>query len=176
MEQNLSEKTGKTLDEWKALLATKNFSKHGEVMTYLKGEWGITHGYANLIALKFREADAGSSNADELIANQYQGKETLLPIYHALQQFISELGDDVEIAPKKAAVSFRRKRQFALVQPSTKTRIDLGLKFNDRAVAGRLEGSGPFGTMCTHRIQLTDISQVDAELFTFIRDAYNEAG
>ncbi|KXI27287.1 DUF5655 domain-containing protein [Paraglaciecola hydrolytica] len=176
MEQNLSEKTGKTLDQWKTVLANKAFSKHGEIMAYLKGECGITHGYANLIALKFREADAGSSNAEDLVALQYKDKENLHPIYAALHEFISGLADDVEVAPKKAAVSFRRKRQFALVQPSTKTRIDLGLKFNDRAVAGRLESSGPFGTMCTHRVQLTDVSQVDAELFTFIQDAYNEAG
>ena len=67
------------------------------------------------------------------------------------------------------------KRQFALVQSSTRTRIDLGLKFNDRPVGGRLESSGPFGTMCTHRIQLTDISQVDEELLELIEEAYHEA-
>ena len=137
---------------------------------------GVTHGYANLIALKFREADAASSEEDELVTSQYKGKEALLPIYQALHQFISKLADDVEVSPKKNAVSFRRKRQFALVQPSTKTRIDLGLKFNNRDIAGRLEGSGPFGTMCSHRIQVTDISQVDAELFNLIKEAYLEAG
>lgn len=175
MEQNLLEKTGKTLEQWKAVLAAKAFIKHGEIMTYLKGEFGVTHGYANLIALKFREADAASSDEDELVTSQYKGKEALLPIYQVLHQFISKLADDVEVSPKKNAVSFRRKRQFALVQPSTKTRIDLGLKFNNRDIAGRLEGSGPFGTMCTHRIQLTDVEQVDEELRSIIRDAYFEA-
>lgn len=68
-----------------------------------------------------------------------------------------------------------KQRQFLLIQPSTKTRIDLGLKFNDRAASGRLVGSGPFGTMCTHRVQITDASQVDAELMGIIRDAYLEA-
>jgi len=176
MEQNLKEKTGKSLDEWKAVLTIKNFAKHGEIMTYLKGECSITHGYANLIALKFREADAGSHDADDLLAKQYQGKETLMPIYQALKQFICQLAEDVKVSPKKNAVSFRRKRQFALVQPSTKTRIDLGLKFNDKGYTGRLETSGPFGTMCSHRIQVTDISQVDAELFNLIKEAYLEAG
>ncbi len=84
-------------------------------------------------------------------------------------------GKDVEVAPKKASVSFRVNRQFALVQPSTKTRIDLGLKFNDRPVEGRLEASGPFGTMCTHRVQIADTSQVDAELIALIKAAYEEA-
>jgi predicted transport protein len=177
MEQNLPEKTGKSLDEWKALLATKGFGKHGEIMSFLKGEMGITHGYANLIALKFRQADAGSvANQDDLITDQYTGKESLRPVFDALQKHILKLGKDVEVAPKKASVSFRRKRQFALVQPSTKTRVDLGLKFNNRPHGERLGPSGPFGTMCTHRVQLTEASQVDDELIAWIKDAYNEAG
>jgi predicted transport protein len=176
MEQNLPEKTGKSLDEWKKLLAAKQLSKHAEIMAYLKGECGISHGYANLITLKYREADAGSAEPDDLVATQYQGKDNLKPIYNALLKMLTELGGDVEVAPKKSAVSFRRKRQFALVQPSTKTRIDLGLKFNDRPYGGRLEASGPFGTMCTHRVQLTDVQQLDDELRGFIRDAYAEAG
>ena len=176
MEENLKDKTGKTLDEWKAVLAAQSFEKHGEMLKYLKGEHGITHGYANFIALKFREADAGSAAGDDLVANQYKGKEALLPIFNRLKNILEKLGEDVEVAPKKAAVSFRRKRQFALAQPSTKTRIDLGLKFNDRPVAGRLEASGPFGSMCTHRVQLTDETQVDDELVALLTDAYEEAG
>ena len=176
MEQNLLEKTGKTLDQWKTLLATKKFEKHGEIMSFLKGEMGITHGFANFITLKYRKADAGSANRDDLVNAQYTGKESLRPILDELQKFIATLGDDIEIAPKKSAVSFRRKRQFALLQPSTKTRVDLGLKFTDREHGDRLGPSGPFGTMCTHRVQLTEVAQVDKELLGWVKDAYNEAG
>lgn len=176
MEANLKDKTGKDLDEWKAILAKQGFEKHGEMMKYLKGECSVSHGFANFIALKFREADAGSHAAGDLVDAQYQGKEALRPIYDKLKAAIEALGSDVEIAPKKAAVSFRCKRQFALVQPTTKTRVDLGLKFNDRPHAGRLETSGPFGSMCTHRVQLTSADQVDAEIIEAIRAAYSEAG
>ena len=175
MEQNLKEKTGKELGEWKKVLAKKGFEKHGEIMNFLKKEQGVTHGFANFISLKFREADAGSMDDAALIENQYKGKEHLRPIFDALHKFATDLGKDVEVAPKKAAVSFRRKRQFALVQPSTKKRVDLGLKFNDRDHAGRLETSGPFGAMCTHRVQLTDIAQVDDEVLAWVREAYEEA-
>lgn len=175
MEENLKEKTGKTLDEWKADLKKLPFTKHGEYMNYLKKEQGITHGFANFITLKFREADAASANPDDLIETQYQGKAILKPIFDALSAEISKLGKDVEVVPKKAAVSMRVKRQFALIQPSTKTRIDLGLKFNSEPHAGRLETSGPFGSMCTHRVQLTDVSQVDPELLGWIKKAYEEA-
>lgn len=175
MEQNLKEKTGKTLAQWKVLLAKKSFSKHGEYMNFLKKEMGISHGFANFITLKFREADAGSTDADDLIEQQYKGKESLRLIFEKLLTVIKDMGKDIIISPKKAAVSFRVKRQFTLVQPSTKTRIDLGLKFNDKPVHGRLETSGPFGTMCTHRVQITDVSQLDEELIKWIAEAYQEA-
>ena len=175
MEANLKDKTGKDLEEWKTILAGKSFEKHGEIMKYLKGEHGISHGFANFITLKFREADAASHAGGDLLTAQYQGKEALMPIYEKLKAAITALGDDVEVAAKKAAVSFRRKRQFALVQPTTKTRIDLGLKFNDRRHGGRLEPSGHFGSMCTHRVQLTSPDQVDDEILEAIRAAYLEA-
>lgn len=175
MEQNLLEKTGKTLEQWKELLSQQAFSKHGEYMTFLKKKYGVTHGFANFITLKFREADAGSSTADDLVANQYNGKESLKPIFDKLHDAIIKLGADVEVAPKKSAVSMRVKRQFALIQPSTKKRIDLGLKLNDTPFTSRLETSGPFGTMCTHRVQITEIDQVDDELISWIKKAYAEA-
>lgn len=175
MEQNLLEKTGKTLEGWKLLLSQQPFSKHGEYMTFLKKEHGITHGFANFITLKFREADAASANAVDLIANQYSGKENLKPVFDTLLKIITNLGADVEVSPKKSAVSMRVKRQFALIQPSTKKRIDLGLKLNDMPHTGRLETSGPFGTMCTHRVQITKLNQIDDELLGWLKEAYEQA-
>lgn len=176
MEEGLLEKTGKSLKEWVAILKKANLEKHGQMVSYLKSNHGLTHGYANFVAHKTRESDASHFDSDDLIEAQYKGKENLSPIYEELIKHIPSLGDDVEIAPKKASVSLRRKRQFCLIQPSTKTRVDLGLKFNDRPVEGRLESSGPFGAMCTHRVQLTEVGQVDDELVELIRDAYAEAG
>ena len=52
MEQNLPEKTGKSLEQWKAILAQQSFEKHGQIMQFLKQQHGLTHGFANFIALK----------------------------------------------------------------------------------------------------------------------------
>lgn len=174
MEEGLLEKTGKTLAEWKTIVAAQNLVKHGQMVSFLKTEHGMTHGFANFVVHKFRESDAGSNDGDELIQGQYVGKEHLKPIYDELMKHITKFGEDVEVAPKKGSVSLRRKRQFCLIQPSTKTRVDLGLKFNDRPIEGRLESSGPFGSMCTHRVQLTEVGQVDQELVDLIHQAYNE--
>ncbi|MDA0978097.1 MAG: DUF5655 domain-containing protein [Proteobacteria bacterium] len=175
MEEGLEKKTGKPLAHWLTVVKASNLEKHGEIVKMLKTGHDFTHGFANFVALKALESDAASFDADELIDAQYGKKPALRPLYDLLEQKIRALGKDVEVAPKKSSVSFRVKRQFALVQPSTKTRIDLGLKFNDRAVGGRLEDSGPFGTMCTHRVQITDISQVDRDLLGLVREAYLEA-
>ncbi len=176
MSDNFIEKTGKSLEEWIRLARTFGTDKHSDIMNRLKTEYGLTHGYANTVALMAREAHAAAQQPDDLVAAQYHDKESLLPIYHKLVAMVQSLGTDVEIAPKKANVSVRRKLQFALIQPTTKTRIDLGLKLRHAAIAGRLESSGPFGTMCTHRIQLTDIAQVDGEVLSFLQEAYHEAG
>jgi predicted transport protein len=175
MEHKFTRKTGKTLDQWKLLLSQQSFSKNGEYMTFLKSEHAITHGFANFITLKFREADAASSDADDLVANQYKGKESLKSIFNKLLMTITRIGSDVEVVAKKSAVSFRVKRQFTLIQPSTKKRIDLGLKLNDTPHSERLETSGPFGTMCTHRVQLTELEHVDNELIKWIKEAYEQA-
>ncbi len=177
MEKGLLEKTGKALEEWVGIVKEQNFEKHGQIIKFLKEEHGFTHGFANFVAHKARESDAASFDADDLVTSQYsKGKEHLKPIYEKILGIVKDFGSDVEIAPKKSSVSLRRKRQFALIQPSTKTRIDLGLKLNDAVLTNRLENSGPFGSMCTNRVQLTELSQVDDELIGWLKTAYEQAG
>jgi hypothetical protein len=176
MIDNLEEKTGRSLAGWFTLLDDQSFEKHGDYLTYLKGDMGVTHGYANLIALKHREAKAGGSN-DDPVAAQYAGaKAGLRPIYDRIVATVEKIGGDVELAPKKTYVSLRRKKQFALVQPSTKDRVDLGLNLKGESAGGRLEDSGSFNTMVTHRIRLNTPRDVDAEVKAWIKQAYDAAG
>ena len=68
------------------------------------------------------------------------------------------------------------KKQFALIKPATKSRIDLGLKLKGKAITERLENSGPFGTMCTHRVRLGGIEDIDNQLIDWLAEAYQNAG
>ena len=169
---NMPEKTGKSLNEWVKILKGKSFAKHSEAVKYLKSEHQVTHGFANTIVSLAKDKD--SSEVD-LVSEQYKGKEALYPVYQKLIDYIKTLGNDVTITPKKASVSIIRKRQFVLIKPATKTRIDLGFKLKDKAVSGRLENSGPFGSMCTHRVQLHDVNEIDDELKTWIKEAYDKS-
>lgn len=172
MINNMPEKTGKSLQEWTGILKDKNFEKHGVAVKYLKSEHGVTHGFANTI-VTLSKNDQHSS--DDLLTNQYKGKENLQPIYDKLIAEISKFGDDITNTPKKASVSLIRKRQFALIKPATKTRIDLGLKIKDKPISGKLENSGPFGSMCTHRVQLHSIDDIDSNVISWLQEAYEKS-
>jgi hypothetical protein len=173
MIDNMPEKTGKSLAEWKTLLTSMSFEKHSQAVNFLKKEHGVTHGYANTIVTLSKDSGASS---EDLVANQYKGKEALLPVYEKLLAIVQSFGADVRVVPKKSTVSLVRKKQFALIKPATKTRIDLGLKLRDQEPSGRLEDSGPFGTMCTHRVRVTEVGQVNGELREWLEAAYDEAG
>ena len=169
MIDNMPEKTGKSLNEWIKILKTKSFKKHSEAVKFLKTEHNVTHGFANTIVALSKQGDTSDK---ELVTAQYEGKESLKPIYEELISYAKSLGDDVTITPKKTSVSVIRKHQFMLIKPATKSRIDLGFKLKDKLTTERLEDSGPFGTMCTHRVRLTDVGDVDDELKGWIKDAY----
>jgi hypothetical protein len=172
---NMPEKTGKTLEEWVAVLGPVGERKHGELMKQLKGEHGLSHGYANLVVHTARDS-LTPEPSDDPVAAQYGGKEALKPVYEALIKLVQGFGDDVGIAPKKAYVSLRRAKQFALLQPSTKSRLDVGIKLKDVEPAGRLEASGSFNAMVTHRVRTTNLDDIDADLKAWLKAAYDAAG
>ncbi len=175
MEEGLKEKTGHDLGYWIDVVKKSGIAKHKAIIDHLKSEHGFTYGYANFVALKSRQADAASFDDEQLVDDQYKGKEALKPIYEKLMSAIQQFGNDVKVAPKKSSVSLIRKHQFALIKPATKTRIDLGLKIKDKQTEGRLEDSGPFGTMCTHRVRISESDEIDHELLGWIREAYERS-
>jgi len=173
---NLKEKTGRSLEEWLVVTSKTGLQKHGLLVKHLKGEHGVTHGFANLIAIKSLEVGKPAATGDDLVDSQYAGpKADLRPIYDDLMAKISKFGTDLDISPKKAYVSLRRGKQFAIVQPSTRTRVDVGLNLKAVEPTDRLEISGSFNAMVSHRVRLTSAEQVDDELLGWLRAAYDRA-
>jgi hypothetical protein len=175
MLENLPSKTGRTLEEWKEILKTQSFTKHGEVMSFLKSKHGLTHGYADLIAHKSKGSDAASANEEDLLVNQYVGKENLKPFYEKLAEEIQKFGNDIEFSPKKAYVSVRRKKQFVTLEPLTKTRFEIGFNLKGLEAKGKLLAEKP-GAMCSHRIKLVVLNEIDQEVIDWLKIAYDNAG
>jgi uncharacterized protein DUF5655/uncharacterized protein DUF4287 len=171
---NLKEKTGKGLDDWLEIAVATGKTKHGEILAILKNEHGLTHGYANLVARRFLQAENDEpTTGDGLVSSLFAGpKASLRPLYDAVIAAARGLGPDVEIDPKKSYVSLRRKKQFALLVPSTAKRLDLGLNLKGVEPAGRLEASGSFNAMCSHRIRLESAADFDAEIQGWLERAY----
>lgn len=176
MIENLKKNTGKSLEQWIEVVKIENLPKHGEIVKFLKEIHGLTHGYANLIAHKAKGSDADSTeDKDRLIKNQYKGKEHFESIYVKLISEIQNYGKDIEIAPKNTYVSLRRKKQFATLNPASKSRFEIGLNLKGVEPKGRLEAEKP-NSMCSHKIKLLDINDIDKEVLEWIRAAYEKAG
>lgn len=173
---NLKEKTGKLLNEWHQILNEQAPEKHGEAMKILKGDHGITHGYANLIAQTFFKPellskDEVDGNPDDALLS---GKEGLAQIFSGAKKQFEDIAGEVEFAYKKTYISLRTpKKQFALLQPSTKTRVDVGLNLKGVEPSGMAEAAGSWNSMVTHRIKITDPNQVNAELKEWLQMAYD---
>lgn len=177
MIDNLYKNTGKSLEQWMVIVKKENIAKHGEIIKFLKETHGLTHGFANLIAHKSKGSDAGSAeNQEDLITKQYTGKENLVPVYQKLMAEIEKFGNDIEIAPKNAYVSLRRKKQFALLQPATKTRFEIGIILKGQEAQGKLEAINTANAMCSHKINVTGVNEIDDEVIDWLKKAYENAG
>ena len=170
----MAEKTGKPLEEWLRIVRAGNLSKHKEIMILLKEKHGLTHGFANMIALQALQSDSHTaSDTGALVDAQYAGaKAGLRPLYDKLLASIQGFGKDVEVSPKKAYVSLRRNKQFAILQPSTPTRLDVGINLKGAEPTERLESSGSFNAMVSHRVRLSTPAEIDKELLGWLKQAY----
>lgn len=176
---NIEKRTGKTLDQLCQMLADAGLEKHGQMVSLLKKDLGMGHGDANTLAHIFRNSGTRASEApaatESVLDALYTGpKETLRPIHDKLLAAINGFGP-FEEAPKKTYVSYRRKKQFAMIGPATKTRVDLGLNMKDVEPTEKLVAEKP-GKMCNYTVKLTDADQVDQEVIDWIKIAYDAAG
>lgn len=171
---NLYKLTGKTLDEWIAIVNASGLTTEKEQAVWLMREHGIGTNTAGWIA----ERAAGKGieyTPEECVEKMYAKKPELRPIYDALLDLAFELGDDVNVTPCSTFVPFRRKYVFAQVKPTTKTRIDLGLALKDTPAAPPLITTDGFekGDRITHRIELSSLDAIDSTLRDWLRKAYD---
>ncbi len=172
---NIVASTGRSVDDWTEIVRASGVEKHGQIVAMLKGDHGLTHGNANLLARTVRDAMAGGpASTDELFAAQYGGgKAGLLPIHDAVAAITDGLGSDVERVVQKTGVSYRRARQFLLIQAPSSKRVQLGLNLPVTPPADRVaETTG----MCSHRVNVTSVDEVDDDLAGWIAESYDAAG
>lgn len=172
----LERRTGGTVSEWnERVRASGADHEEAQLRTWLT-EQGVT-GYAQqlLVMERFGYPDFLTATADELIGAQYADRTQLRPILNAILAAVSAL-DGVTIQARKGYVSLvGPRRTFAVVRPSTKQRVDLGLRLSGRAPSGRLEAARGLGNdSITLRVGLHSAGDVDDEVAELLRLAYEE--
>lgn len=177
--ENIQQKTGKNLDELFTILRNSGLEKHGQMRDMIKNELNLGYGDANMLVHAYKNSlEDSSTSSDTLessLAEIYSGsRATLRPLHDSVMKAIHNLGD-FEIAPKKTYLSLRRTKQFAMVGPGTKNRLEIGLNMKGIPATERLIEQ-PAGGMCQYKVWLTDIKEVDEELISWIKTAFESAG
>lgn len=164
MINNMLDKTGKKLEDWHAIIAEKGFEKHGEILKFLKGEHEVSHGYANTISQLFLNPQILNPTTESENDKDHallKGKEAMAPVFKKAKHLFENIEGEVEFAYKKSYISLRTpKKQFAILQPSTKSRIDIGLNLKDVEADAQIEEAGGWNTMVTHRIKVDSIDSL----------------
>jgi hypothetical protein len=178
----LKEKTGRTLEAWLDFIAREGPETEAERRDWLKTE----HELGSNTAWWLAERSMGKGSEEDTpegylavapgyVEKMFTGKETLLPVYEDLLKLGQSLGNDVKFCPCKTMVPFYRHHVIAQVKPSTKTRIDFGLALGDTKASGALIDTGGFQKKdrITHRIPLSLVSDITAEVGRWLKIAYD---
>ena len=168
--------TGKTVADFRAQSSEKGLSKHGEIVRWLKDEYGLGHGHATAVAAALLKPDFKKTPKDEKVDAIFSGKKAVWKdTYEKILAAVQDFGDDVDIAPTDTYVSVLRGRgKVAIVQPGAAF-LDLGIKRRGADATERFEAAGTWNSMVTHRVRITDAAQIDAEVMDWLRAAYEGA-
>lgn len=181
---NLPANTGKSIDDWVRIVKKSGVAAAKDRREWLKKEHKLGGTTASMI-VEYTEGSEGAridgdqylKAAAEYVEAMYAGpKAALRPIHDALLQLGTSLGKDVKVCPCKTIVPIYRHHVFAEVKPATRTRIDFGLalKGSAKSPAKRLIDTGGLdkGDRITHRIPITSVDEIDAEVKGWLKIAY----
>lgn len=168
----LKERTGEDVGAWNRRVKKEDCNDDKTLRAWLTDQ-GVT-GYAQtlLVMEQFGYPDFYLASADELVEGQYADRPHLRPILDAIIDAAAGL-DEVTIQARKTYVSLvSPRRTFARVQPTTKNRVDLGLRIDGEKPGGRLQPSKIHETMRL-QISFTTRDEVDSEALDWLQRAYD---
>jgi hypothetical protein len=176
----LRQRTGKTVEDWVRLVRESGPATEKERRAWLKEQHGLTTNYAWWIAERAEGKGAAADyDPEALVEALFAGpKAGLRPLYERLLSLALSLGPDVRACPCQTMVPLYRRHVFAQLRPTTRTRLDLGLALGDAPAGGRLLDTGgrAKGDRLTHRVAITADADLDEEVTTWLRAAYDRDG
>jgi hypothetical protein len=178
----LKEKTGRSLDEWLALIRKSGPKTENERREWLKTvhglgmntAWGIAE-HAEPNGSEFASPEAYLAAAEKYVESMFSGpKATLRPLYDELLRLGLGIGKDAKACPCRTMVPLYRHHVFAQIKPATQTRLDLGFALGARKAEGRLIDTGGYAKKdrITHRIPISSMKDIDGEVKKWLKTAY----
>jgi hypothetical protein len=174
--KTIKEKTGKTPEDFKVLADKKGLTTYQEVMAWLKVEYGLGHGHANLIAQLLTKADKLNVSKDEALDKHFSGdKSKWRKPYDELAARLQKFGADVSFGPNRTYINLLKGgKKFGIIQ-LTADRLDIGIKLKGTAPTARFTDAAKWNAMVTHRVSIKDPQQIDAEVLAWLKKAYEAA-
>jgi len=174
---NIKAKTGKTPADFRKLAAKKGLTKYPELVSWLKSDFELGHGHANVIAHEIVNADAPKITQNQAISKLFAGKkEKWRKPYDTLAAKFSKFGTDVAVGTTSTYISLLRNgKKFGIVMPYSAERLDIGIKFKEVAPTARLELAGTWHNMVTHRVRINHPKEMDKEVLAWLKQAYDVA-
>jgi len=181
MIKNIEAKTGKTMEQLASIVRKCGLTKHGEIRSMLMERYGLGHGAANAVVHLSLKSDGESAavarglSDGDVLAEIYSGKKAeLRPVHDRVLEQLAKLGS-FEAAPKKGYVSYRRKKQFAMVGPKTNSAVEIGFGAKSLPRHPRLKEMPP-NSMCRYTVRVSSPDEVDAEVRAWLEASYLDAG
>jgi len=182
----LKDKTGRSLDEWLALVRETGPKTEKRQREWLKQEFKLGTNSASWIAEHAAGKGAETSDpagylraAEQYVERMYDGRKAVLrPLYDKLLALGLSMGRDVKACPRETMVPLYRRHVFAHIKPTTQTRIDMGFALGALKAEGRLMETGGFAKKdrITHRIPIATPADIDTEVKRWLRVAYEGDG
>jgi hypothetical protein len=157
------------------MAAEKKLTKTAEILAWLKADFGLGHGHAMAIAHLIVHEEHRNASSDDKTDNLFSGnKAKWRKPFDELVARINSFGTDVTTSPGQTYINLLRgSKKFGIVQPSSAERLDIGIKLKGAETNDRFEPAGAWNAMVTHRVKITDPDQVDQEVVTWLKQAYN---
>lgn len=173
--QTAKEKTGKTLEQWLAVVKPKGFTKQMEILNWLKSEHKLNHMQASfVVGIYLNNGKPVYQSEDNLLENQFVKSESMRPLFDFVSQKILKDFSDTQMIAKKTYVSFTAAREFAAVNIKPKELrlgMDLGdLPFNDTVQKTKLTGPMP---RISHMVIITEEKHLDKKVSEYLKQSYN---
>lgn len=178
----LKEKTGRSLEEWLKYIKKEAPADEKERRAWLKDTHGLGTNTAWWLAERSLGKGAETADPDRYLESAERdvekmfsgGKAHLRPIYDALLKVGLKTGKEARACPCQTIVPLYRNHVFAQIKPTTQTRIDMGFALGDLKPTGRLIDTGGFAKKdrITHRIPITSLKDIDAEVKHWLKVAY----